>query len=83
MVHTLTLPPPGFDDLTIEDQLDYVNALWERITSDPNKVPVPEWHRTILDERLAEYEKDPEEGQEAGAFLDELTRELQGNSPRR
>jgi putative addiction module component (TIGR02574 family) len=47
------LPPPGFDDLPVEDQIEYVQSLWERIAAKPDQVPVPEWHRQVLDERLA------------------------------
>ena len=45
-------PPPGFDDLTVDERIDYVGALWDRIAADPESVPVPEWHREILEERL-------------------------------
>ena len=46
--------PPGFDDLSVEQQLDYVHALWQRIAANTEAVPVPEWHREELDRRLAE-----------------------------
>jgi hypothetical protein len=26
-------PPPGFDDLSVEEKIDYVQSLWERIES--------------------------------------------------
>ncbi len=47
--------PPGFDDLSVEEKLDYLGALWARIASEPNQVPLPDWHRQILAERLATY----------------------------
>jgi len=62
MSSALTLPPPGFTDLTVEDQIDYVQALWDVIAAHPEKVPIPAWHREILDERLAEYARDSNEG---------------------
>ena len=34
------IPPPGFDELTIEEQIDYVQSLWERIAATPDQVPV-------------------------------------------
>ncbi len=58
----LKVPPPGFEELSVEEQIDYVQALWDVIAVQPDKVPVPEWHREILDERLAEFERDPGEG---------------------
>ncbi len=47
------MPPPGFDDLSLEEKLDYIHALWARFTSDTEEVPIPEWHREVIVERLA------------------------------
>jgi putative addiction module component (TIGR02574 family) len=47
------MPPPGFDELSPDEKLDYIHALWARFTSDPEDVPIPEWHREVLAERLA------------------------------
>jgi putative addiction module component (TIGR02574 family) len=52
MANPVPLPPPGFDDLSVDDQIEYVQSLWDRIAATPEQVPVPEWHREILDERL-------------------------------
>ena len=62
MPGALKVPPPGFTELPVEEQIDYVQALWDVIAAHPRDVPVPDWHRKILDERLAEYERDPNEG---------------------
>ena len=45
-------PPPGFDDLPVDEQIDYVQSLWDRIAASPARVAVPEWHRRIIRERL-------------------------------
>lgn len=47
--------PPGFDELPVEEKLDYLQTLWARIVSKPEDVPVPDWHRQIITERLAAY----------------------------
>lgn len=47
-------PVPGFDDLSVEEKVDYLQALWGRIVSQP-QVPVPDWHRGVLAERIATY----------------------------
>ena len=52
MTEQLTNPPPGFDELSTEEQIEYVQELWNRISSDQEEVPVPDWHRQILRERL-------------------------------
>ena len=47
------MPPPGFDDLSKEQQLEYVDALWDRVFGSADHVPTPDWHLEELDRRLA------------------------------
>jgi putative addiction module component (TIGR02574 family) len=54
------IPPPGFDDLNVDEQIEYVQALWDRIAAKEDAVPVPDWHREIFDERLANLDADPD-----------------------
>ena len=56
------LPPPGFDEMSVEDKIEYVQALWDRIAANESQVPVPEWHREALSERLADYHANPNQG---------------------
>jgi putative addiction module component (TIGR02574 family) len=79
MSHALKVPPPGFVDLPVEEQIDYVQALWDVIAARPDKVPVPTWHTEILDARMAEFEKDPNEG----VTWEEFRAELDAESKRR
>ena len=44
MPKPVAIPPPGFDQLTVEQQIDYVQSLWERIAATPDQVPIPDWH---------------------------------------
>ena len=76
MFQSLPLPPPGFDALTIEEQIDYVQLLWDHIAARPEKVPVPEWHKQILDERLSSYRANPTEGKAWEEFEEELLQKL-------
>ncbi|WP_437766127.1 addiction module protein [Sorangium sp. So ce281] len=62
MERAIQNPPPGFDELTVKEQIEYVQALWERIAAREDAVPVPEWHSAELDRRLAEYEAAPDAG---------------------
>jgi len=55
-------PPPGFDELSVEEQIDFVQSLWDRIAATPEQVPVPEWHRQIIRERLEAYNANPAAG---------------------
>ena len=52
MASSVQLPPPGFDDLSVDEQLGYLEALWDRIAAHPDRVPVPDWHRRTIKERL-------------------------------
>jgi putative addiction module component (TIGR02574 family) len=62
MSKPLPLPPPGFDDLSVEEQIEYVQSLWQRIAATPEQVAVPDWHRQVLDERLQDHEQNPNAG---------------------
>jgi len=55
-------PPPGFDDLPVDEQIDYVQSLWDRIAASPERVAVPEWHQRIIRERLEAYKANPAAG---------------------
>ncbi|WP_437739735.1 addiction module protein [Sorangium sp. So ce1504] len=46
----------------MNEEIEYVQALWERIAAREEEVPVPEWHSAVLDRRLAEYEAAPDVG---------------------
>jgi len=55
MSSQLPIPPPGFDGLSIEEQIEYVETLWNYISSREDYLEVPEWHRQIIEERMARY----------------------------
>ena len=55
-------PPPGFHGLSVDEKIDYLQSLWERIAASPETTPVPDWHREILDERMKDLEADPDVG---------------------
>lgn len=59
MSQPLPIPPPGFDEISVEEQIDYVQALWDRIAERPDQIPIPAWHEEIIAERLESYRKDP------------------------
>ncbi len=72
MSQALPIPPPGFDALSIDDKIDYVQSLWDRIAARPEDVPVPDWHREIISERLAAYR----DGKDQGKTWEEVEREV-------
>ena len=54
------IPPPGFEELSIDEKIEYVQSLWDHISEDAATVPVPAWQKEILEERLAELEANPD-----------------------
>ena len=68
-----TIPEPaGFSDLPKAEQIRYLQALWDRIAERPGKIPVPESHLALAEERLAGYRRDPRRAQPAHDVLDRL-----------
>lgn len=78
MATNLPLPPPGFDDLSLDDQIDYVQSLWDRIVAKPEEIPVPDWHREVIRQRMAEQQADPSEGRLWEEVQDEVRNQLKG-----
>ena len=62
MTRIVPIPPPGFDDLSVDEQIDFLQSLWDRIAATSEQVPVPEWHRQIIRERLVAYNANPSAG---------------------
>ncbi len=44
----ITLP---LDQMTAADKLRAMEALWEDLCRNEESVPVPQWHKDVLDER--------------------------------
>lgn len=54
--------PPGFDELSVDERIDFLQFLWDRIAATPDQVPVPDWHRRIIRERVEAYRTNPTDG---------------------
>ena len=76
MTKIVPTPPPGFDDLPVEERIDFVQSLWDRIATTPEQVPVPEWHRRIIRERLEAYRKNPVAGRSWTEARSDIERKL-------
>jgi len=64
--------PSRIDELSVEEKLDYLEALWARVVSKPEQIPVPDWHRKILAERLAAYRAGKGTSRPWSEFRDEM-----------
>jgi putative addiction module component (TIGR02574 family) len=54
--------------LPVEERVRLVDAIWDSISAVPEALPLTQWQRDELDQRLAEFEADPE----AGSTLEEV-----------
>lgn len=78
MPKAVPLPPPGFDDLSVDEKIDYLQSLWDRIAASPGSIPVPDWHREIIDERLKDLEANPDAGDTWEAVQERLRKTIDG-----
>ncbi|MBI2994239.1 MAG: addiction module protein [Gammaproteobacteria bacterium] len=77
---TTKLPvPPEFEAASREQRIAFVQELWDRIAQDPEKVPVPDHHKRILDERLEAYRADPDRGRPWPEVREQLLAKLRGS----
>ena len=73
--------PDEFDSLPLEEQIEYVHRLWDRIASPSAPLPLPEWHRDVIRDRLAAHRKHPERAApwpEVRAQIEEALRKRRG-----
>ena len=68
--------PPGFDQLSREAQLDYIETLLNYVSSGKQYAEIPDSHREILEERLAYYREVGFEGTPWEEFQQELDKEF-------
>jgi putative addiction module component (TIGR02574 family) len=71
-----TLKSLGIDRLSVTDRMRLVEEIWESIESSWESVPaesaaaadesvsieIPDWHKKIIDERIADCEANPDSG---------------------
>lgn len=76
MSHSLPVPPPGFDTLPVEEQIDYVQSLWDHIAANVAQVPLQQWQEALLEERLAAHCQDPENARPWPEVLDRVQQRL-------
>ncbi|MGQ0546268.1 MAG: addiction module protein [Betaproteobacteria bacterium] len=49
----LRLPP--------EERMKLLEIIWASLASDPSSVPLGDAHRAVIDERVAEHERNPDD----------------------
>jgi putative addiction module component (TIGR02574 family) len=46
--------------LPIDQRLELVERVWDSIAATPESIPVPEWHKEVLDHRLGQDPQEPD-----------------------
>ena len=80
MAQSLPLPPPGFDALPVEDQIDYVQSLWDRIAASVDQVPLQEWQQVLLEERLAAHRRAPDDARPWQEVIERVQQRLRAQA---
>jgi putative addiction module component (TIGR02574 family) len=65
-----TLTHDEIFEMPVSERLHLIETLWDSI--DANDLPVPESHLRALDAALADYQRNPDEGQPWDEVRDEL-----------
>jgi len=60
--------------LPVEERLRLVELIWESLATDPAGVPLGEAHRAVIDERVAETERNPDDVVSRGDLFAEARR---------
>lgn len=47
--------------LPVEQRMRLVELIWESLAADPSTLPLSDAHRAVVDERLAEHERNPDD----------------------
>jgi len=66
--------PAGFSELSKSEQIEYLQTLWDKLSANPDDVPVPASHLDLAEARLARYRDDPAAARPAHEILDRLGR---------
>jgi len=63
-------PPAGFEQLTVDEKIEYVQRLWDMIAVDSSDVP--DSQSELLRDRLARLRDAPDEGADWATVRDRL-----------
>ena len=69
------LPNAVLDRCPVDEKLDLLARVWDSLLDTSGLPPMPDWHRQLLAERVAQADRNPE----ARIPLDEVRRELLGD----
>jgi putative addiction module component (TIGR02574 family) len=48
---------PDVKQLSLTEKLSLMEALWDELCHDEEELPVPDWHKEVLDDRIRAVER--------------------------
>ena len=72
----MPIPTLDLDKLTREEKLRLIEQIWDSLEVDADDLPIPEWHRRLLDQRLDEMDREGPIGVPWEQVLQELQSRL-------
>lgn len=69
-------PPPGFGELSVPEQIEYVQGLWEQIVTSSEAVSTPDWHLDIIRRRLQDFEQNLQAGRSWQEVREDIEQQL-------
>ena len=70
---------PLLSELSAEEKLTLIEELWEQLSIEEPNIPVNEEHLRILEERRAEYLRNPEAGSTWGEVKKRILQRAHGS----
>jgi putative addiction module component (TIGR02574 family) len=56
---TPTLTALGIDQMSAEERIELIGAIWDTLATTPDQIPLTEAQKLEIDRRLAAYRADP------------------------
>ena len=54
----MALPALDLEKLTRDEKLELIEKLWDSLEANADDLPIPDWHRRLLDQRLDELDRE-------------------------
>lgn len=72
VIMATTPTPEQMAKLSVDERLKLIEIAWESLLAEGAEIPTPEWQRKLIRERVEEYRRTPDQGQDVFEFLDSL-----------
>lgn len=67
---------PDFSRLSVDERLDLMDRIWASLSSNPEAIPVPDWHLAEIARRAASFAADGNRGRPIEEVVADIKRRL-------